>query len=694
MKFTTDIEGLHYSSQQMRGQLDNLLQIERTLISACQRLHGAGNFNATEAHAITIEVRHQADKLSRYIELLTYWADTLELAEHIKYVPDPPQIDFQLFVQTKQTLVTGTSIVENVVRAAVQEVADAGHQLLQHLGGSLLEGFKVAHDTVGEVIAIGGQTIELVGDFIGGIFKSAGDILGGIIHNLIQGFQQAMNGAAGLLHALVGFIGDRIHDGYNTAVGVVNSIGNVFHEEPSPDIKHFERLDLDTTNGKYDWQAKGLLNSMKLEQRIEKDFNDGANSYLPFRWIGGIGAGDQPNSNRYNDLINKLNTARQRLRSSDPAEVAIGQREIAETIDEMQKLDQQWTGWMSRYSHGLDVDMGIAKTALVVDLAVIAAIGTTLAVPAVFGIAGGGVLGTVSSVGVAGGIGFVHGAGQDLLLDFTTGTPVDMNQVLKDGATGALTNSISGFAPVGVLGGSGIQMLIGGMQGGVSQVADSISNGQSLDLRKVVIAFGVGAATSKLGGSGENILRSTVVNMGGDVLQESGNELLDGKFDAKKVFDPKRLGTETVTNLLSALPAKIKNKNVVTIDIPPGQNQAELSRSWAQLLGKGSNKSPLELYQIARSQGFSKPQALVLAETKVANIESHYGQSDPKPGNVANNSVVVTDPHSSVEKDILKDAVKDLYKYIGSDNAPDPGHQSPVVSGPDSDSKVLAGNVA
>ena len=330
MKFTTDIEGLRYSCQHMRGQLDNLLQIERTLTSACQQLHGAGNFNAAEAHAINTAVRHEAGKLSRYIELVTYWADILELAMRVKYVPDPPQIDlpepgllehylyycadfFNLdgepgdmsivradleratewfdglaarmgeggeiaidplwplifgvevcysvageltrgvavvraeaiaelktagtFVtgvvdEIERTTIHGVVAVGTVIVGGVQNVVDEGGSILRHIGEGLQEGLKIAHDTVGEVIAIGGKTVELVGDFIGGIFKSAGDILGGIIHNLIQGFQQAMNGAAQAIVAGFDWLGRILLGPYIEEAG--QEIQNEEQSEPKP----------------------------------------------------------------------------------------------------------------------------------------------------------------------------------------------------------------------------------------------------------------------------------------------------------------------------------------------------------------------------------------------------------------------------------------------------------------------------
>lgn len=128
MIFTSDIEALRQSCQQIQQQLDSLHQLKQNLSNAEFKLSAAGHYNAWEARAVTSEVATQADKLADYIQNLEYWTDILQQALDIAYVSPPQPIELDN-LGANNLLISARTAIQEVMRTGKTDISKANAEL-------------------------------------------------------------------------------------------------------------------------------------------------------------------------------------------------------------------------------------------------------------------------------------------------------------------------------------------------------------------------------------------------------------------------------------------------------------------------------------------------------------------------------------------------------------------------------------
>lgn len=245
MIFTSNIEALRQSSQQIRQLLDGLHQLKLDLANAEFRLSAAGHYNAWEARAITSEVTTQADKLADYIQTLEYWADILQQALDIAYVASPQPIKLDNLIPASPAIVTNSNtnhIVEAIANTEPRNSSNLGIELAVN---NSQEGIKVASNSTYTTLNVGGKVLSSsnvlgfigilgndaeqlfggVGGFFSGLFNNTEHLLAQLFQHQVESFQVSMNAAETALGDLGKWLSSLLSNNNNNNNSVTDNSG-------------------------------------------------------------------------------------------------------------------------------------------------------------------------------------------------------------------------------------------------------------------------------------------------------------------------------------------------------------------------------------------------------------------------------------------------------------------------------------
>ncbi|HEX2913513.1 MAG TPA: CHAP domain-containing protein [Chloroflexia bacterium] len=489
--------------------------------------------------------------------------------------------------------------------------------------------------------------LEQMGDFLGNGANQTWQFACNIYNNVVTGGQQVVNfltehigqaitSLSNFLQQSWAYVSAKLHDFTSFLQDSFSIKPGVYQPVPVTEFQIQQKMETyaNTDQAGLQHLCKSQLETLNNYQKLERDYlQDPANLFG--RWLGGIGLGQEPDPARYEATKVRLEQAYQLLQSGDPAQVAEGKRLMAQATLETQAFNDQWNAWMNHSYNNMEGQKKGLEVALAADIALAVAVTTPEVAGVLFevGAETSPLLGLVYSTTAAGGIGFAGGAGRSVVMDAVELKAPDLHKALDEGMVEGLLNMPGGLLPAQKFMGDGISMVFNGSLNSMYSGLSDVLSGKPLDFSKMGVAF----AASVIGGglSGENLglARSIGVSVLTGVGEEATNQITHNEFDGDALAG--KILTGAAGPLLTHSITEDRLMKVV-IDPPEGVSP----QRWAALMGKTSNKSPMEIYRLAAQDGFTPEQALLLAAAKKANQLDHYPEGTERTGYVRDGQIV------------------------------------------------------